>query len=236
MEYRVFAVLAGLLLALPVVVAAPLATGCDVAVDAALAEFATYDYNVPSHVARIHVNHIAVACADPALPPAPLIVAPDPGDLGRYVDVDTAKVKEKIKELRDAGGVPDDVYTCSGGSATILGWSNTVFVMNRRIHVLNEPASSYYTFVISGNSVLAADGHTRSEANNFEIKTVEGSTIAYWDWMNVPMIGTYSLSFRCVQALSLVTSVSLSLSGSPPLVSEDVLRVEAAGTTCLIPC
>lgn len=216
--------------------------------------FSDYPDGVPYEVAAPVINEIYIACYNPTSDD--LRATEDLESLDftyshsateqTAVESDTGPVEDLLSTLDIGFG---SLKSCSGGGATITGWSNTVYILGVRHHLLNEPASSYYEIVYENDVIYSGSGYTRSQANNLEYVQTPSSGYVIWDWLNIPMGGTASGEFRCLGPA--ITSVSWSLSGSPygalssngiktgledKVDAPEVLTVVAGGTTCLIPC
>lgn len=119
-----------------------------------------------------------------------------------------------------------DADVCSGGSTTLLGWRNYIRVGLQNFQVANGPASSYYSSVDT-----ALVGHTSSTLDDLNVARQN----AVWQFARLPMGGHASEQWNC-NGFGLMTSISITLSGTPLGVSTGTLAVVSSGTTCLVPC
>ena len=213
------------------------AAECLAAAQLTKSEFSTYSEGVPASVAQVGVQRINLACFRD-------IEIPD--DYQPVVDSELLR-----SEVVQTGlSILDDTTICSGGGSTIMGWEDSVIVLDEPFHIQNTPASSYLTYTetkIGDNEFTQLSGHARSTLDNLEFTPMEdGRTSYYWDFAAVPMAGQVSVGSRC--AGPLVTSSDVSATGMPlgfDLLPDDVKRlidadviiaVQAGGTTCLVPC
>lgn len=203
-------------LAVPVPAQAESEDRCLESANAAIAEFSKFPDGVPATIAAPHVDAIYATCYAPA-PSDGSAVTFSPAATGPVDDTDAALY------------IAQNLKTCSGGGSTVIGWSNTFYVLGERFHLLNEPASSYFTYqyyVKDGNTNMwAVDGHLRSAVNNVEFESIPNDVHGkppfqhvYWDWLNIPMAGSVSASWNCLTVLGqagLITSTTMTLTGTP---------------------
>lgn len=235
---------------------------CREVTDAALEVFEEWNHNVPVDVAEPEFQKIYNACYVPLSPGTPRgpVPTPDypPSVTGTVIVTEDSshalepvadaygKLTNRLQDIACEGdcgplGIPftviESTTTCSGGGATLLGFSNTAYVLGTPVHIINEPASSYYEIAFANGDVSGWTGYTRSVANNIEVT----DNAAYWDWLHIPMGGSGAWEWRCVGPPGgpyTLTSTSTTAEGTPfgLNILEDVLRVEASGNTCLVPC
>lgn len=254
-----------LLIAASPMSAATTATGdekneCRDTANGALDVFEAWRFNVPLSVAEPYIEEIYAACYEPARVSTSSDVPVPEYPPNAITSVTVEEQGKDLKEIAkldcegDCGligsilGLLSEFATCSGGGSTLLGFSNTAYILGQRVHIVNEPASSYYELVLKDKTLWSVEGYTRSAANNIEVSPTPSDIsgqrpghVAYWDWLNIPMGGEVSWSWRCVGFPGgpyTLTSTGTTGEGTPfgdPIV-EDVLKVVVDGRTCLVPC
>ncbi|MFO1536035.1 MAG: hypothetical protein ABR586_10250 [Thermoplasmatota archaeon] len=196
---------------------------CEAQISATRAAFDAYPNNVPAPVAAAGFQSIYQSC-----------YRPDPGQPANA-------------QIIDMDGMD---AICSGGGTTLLGWANSVWILGKKYHIANQPASSYVSWVKNPNNPdrPLREGHVRSVVDDMEFTIVDQDTInprvaQTWSFANVPMNPTMGVWSHCEGPL--VTSSTTGAFGYP--IGLDILQfitgtggstllVHSDGTTCFVPC
>jgi hypothetical protein len=174
------------------------------------------------------VRGIVDACGDSSAP-APSMAAPRPTWTRPPWGVNG------LPEIPGLG-VESEVSACAGGGSTVTGRSNDVKIRDLPSASIRMPASSHSTILYA----LPPWRATRSRPDSFKATPTDESYIATWSWLTVPMGGSGSLLFKCLDVpladAHLLTSTDITLTGSPLGLSNGIVDVVAWGTTCTVPC
>lgn len=202
------------------------------------ASFASADIN-PCTIAPATCGDVSV----PPLPPTPCLTCLPPipcvGCLVPPVGVPPVTVPCAMCIVPVVQPEP-----CSGGTNTVMGWSNYVRVAGVPYRLANTPASSdtQITVVYNKDGSQTAFGgvsKTNSALDRVESIWYSGLAAHTWEFGPALMLGSISVTVRCQPVLLMadqVLDVSISATGSPLGLTRAVLEVTSTGKTCLMPC